>query len=139
MNWLFDTCVVSEMIRSKSSPKDLEWIESIPEENAYISVLTLGELHKDAQKIADERRAQKVMSWLETDVIARFEGRILSVSNDIVIAWGALCVRQKKTGSRRPEIDGLIAATAQVHHLTVATRNVSDFLYTGISVFNPWE
>jgi len=139
MNWLFDTCVVSEMIRPKSSSKVLEWIARIPEEDAYISVLTLGELHKGIQKIEDAQRANRMKFWLDTDVIVRFGNRILPVTDDVAMAWGTLCAETEKRGVTRPATDALLAATARVHHLTLATRNVSDFLYTGISVVNPWE
>jgi len=117
----------------------MTWIENIPEENVYISALTLGELYKGAYRIGDARKAKKIKSWLETDVVARFGDHILPVDNDVVVAWGALCAESERKGVPRPVIDSLLAATAQVHHLTLATRNVSDFLFTGISVVNPWE
>ena len=139
MNWLLDTCVLSEIVRPMPSPKVIKWLENIPEKNIYISVLTLGELYKGVHKIVDARKAKKIKFWLETDVVARFGNRILPVDNDVAVAWGTLCANSEKKGVPRPVIDSLLAATAHVHHLTLATRNVSDFLFTGISVVNPWE
>jgi len=139
MNWLFDTCVLSEGIRPMPSQKVMKWLWEIPEESIFISVLTLGELYKGIQKITDEHRAKKMTFWLEAEIIVRLGNRILPVDDDIAIAWGALCAQTERKGVSRPVADSLLAATAQVHHLTVATRNVDDFLFTGISVFNPWE
>ena len=139
MNWLLDTCVLSEGLRPIPSPKVAQWLDMLPNANIFISVLTLGELHKGAQKIADVHRARKIEFWIETEIVARLGNRILPVNNDIAVTWGALCAETEKRGVKRPATDSLLAATAQVHHLTLVTRNVSDFLYTGISVVNPWE
>jgi len=138
MNWLFDTCVMSEIIRDIPSPRVLKWMELIPDENTFISVLTLGELFKGVHKAVDTRRSNKIKRWIETDIIAGLGDHILPVDNDVVAAWGELCAEAEIKGRPRALIDSLVAATARVHHLTVVTRNVSDFQFTGVPVFNPW-
>ena len=139
MNWLFDTCVVSEMIRPRPSPRVMRWIENAHEESSFISALTLGEILQGLELMGDVHRAQKIRVWIETVVMARFEGRILPVDEKVATVWARLCAECKKKGVPRSVADSLLAATARVHGLTVATRNVSDFLYTGVSVVNPWE
>ena len=138
MNWLFDTCVLSETINTRASQKVLNWIGEISEETIHISILTIGELYKGFHMAADMRKAEKIKNWLEVDVYARFQKRILCVDKDVVAAWGELCAEAEIKGRPRALIDSLVAATARVHHLTVVTRNVSDFQFTGVPVFNPW-
>jgi len=141
MNYLLDTCVLSEFTRKEPSPKVVEWLDKEPEENVYVSTLTVGELYKGIRKIIDvhAQKAMKLNFWLEMDVMLRFGDRILPVNNEIAIAWGILRAESEKRGVKRPTIDSLLAATAKVHNLTLVTRNVSDFLHTGISIFNLWE
>ena len=138
MNWLFDTCVLSEIIRPKPALNVIKWIGTIPGENVFISVLTLGELYKGFHKVADSRKGEKLIKWLETDIITGFGNRVLPVDKTIVMTWGELCAEAEIKGRPRPEIDSLVAATARVHHLTLVTRNASDFQFTGVPVFNPW-
>jgi predicted nucleic acid-binding protein len=76
---------------------------------------------------------------LDLDLRGRFEGRVLSVDAPVADRWGVLAAQAKSKGVTLPVIDGLIAATAAYHNLTVATRNVNDFVMTQVAVLNPWE
>jgi predicted nucleic acid-binding protein len=77
--------------------------------------------------------------WLTGDLPERFDGRILSVDRDVAGVWGALLARTAGVGVSISVADALLAATALVHGLTLATRNVKDFAHAGVTLVNPWE
>ncbi|MFN0118647.1 MAG: type II toxin-antitoxin system VapC family toxin [Elusimicrobiota bacterium] len=137
--FLIDTNVISELI--KSTPKDsvIDWIKKTPEELLYLSVLTIGEIRKGASRIPSSRRRVEIESWIETDLIYRFEKRVLPITYDIVDRWGQLDAFMESKGSLVCVIDGLLVATAFHHHLTLVTRNTKDIEKTGIEFFDPWS
>lgn len=139
MNYLFDTCVISEVIRPKPSEGVLTWLEQISNDRIYLSVLTLGELRKGILRLGDARKARRLQTWLDTDVRQRFDGHILPIDDEVALEWGRLCAEAEQRGHPRPVVDAFLAATAIVHHLTLVTRNTSDFAFTRANVFNPWE
>ena len=77
--------------------------------------------------------------WFENDLVPRFRGRILPITYSIADRWGALDGERQLRGARLNIADGMIAATALEHGLTVVTRNVKDFVGLGVAVFNPWD
>jgi predicted nucleic acid-binding protein len=139
LSYLIDTCVISELVRAEPSAAVVEWIASVDEDRLYVSVLTLGELHKGVAKLTDPVRARRLRLWLEHDVVARFEGRILPVDASVASRWGKLSGEAMTGGLTLPVIDALLAATAQQHALTVVTRNVKDLERCGVEILNPWE
>jgi toxin FitB len=139
MSWLLDTAVVSEPVRPKPDPAVLRWLDSHDEVEMYLSALTLGELQKGLVRMPEGKRRDRLAEWIEEDLGSRFEGRVLPVSIDICRAWGDMAGKAENRGRPLPVIDALIAATAICHGLTVATRNVRDFLATGVGVEDPWR
>jgi len=138
MNVLIDTCVVSEFVRPKPSPRVLAWFGNIPESRVYISVITLGEIRKGILRLPDAAKASRLQTWLDHDLVARFHGRILGIDADVAMEWGAICAEAERRGAPRPVIDALLAATARIHGLTLVTRNTADFAHVRIDLFNPW-
>ena len=139
MRYLLDTCVVSELVKPRPEPKVVRWIDAIEEGKLFLSVLTLGELEKGIAKLPDSPRRNLAREWLEQDLNERFARRILSVDGAVAVVWGRMQGEAESVGTKLPVIDSLLAATAQVHHLTLASRNVADFERCGAAVFNPWE
>ena len=139
MRYLLDTCVVSELVKPRPEPKVVRWIDAIEEGKLFLSVLTLGELEKGIAKLPDSPRRDLLREWLEQDLNERFARRILSVDGAVAVVWGRMQGEAESVGTKLPVIDSLLAATAQVHHLTLASRNVADFERCGAAVFNPWE
>jgi len=92
------------------------------------------------EKTAESRinRKAKLQSWLESELVERFEGRILGVGLETVLAWGRFQGAAEQNGVTLPLMDSLIAATATAHGLSVVTRNVKDLKRCGSKVFNPW-
>jgi predicted nucleic acid-binding protein len=137
--FLLDTNCISELVRNKPEPRVLEWMEAADESLLYLSVLTLGEIRKGVAGLPRGKRQTQLEMWLELDLQARFSGRILSIDAPIADRWGLMSAEAKGKGRALSAIDGLLAATALQHSLTIVSRNISDFANTQVSTLNPWE
>lgn len=136
--FLLDTCVLSELVKKKPSDTVIKWLGRAEENMLFLSVLTLGEIRKGIAKSADPRRKKTLTTWLENDLRERFVGRILPVSDAVAEVWGDMQGEAEKIGRGLPAIDGLIAATALHHGLTVVTRNGKDMEASGVEIVDPW-
>jgi toxin FitB len=139
VRYLLDTCVVSELVRAKPNAKVVKWLEGCDEDSLFLSVLTVGEIQKGIARLDDASRKETLQQWLDGELRARFGGRILPVTEDVSLAWGAAQADAERKGTPIPTIDGLLAATAVAHNLTVVTRNENDFARTSARVLNPWR
>lgn len=137
--FLLDTNCISEVVRSKPEPRVLEWMEAAEESVLYLSVLTLGEIRKGIAGLPQGKRRTRLETWLELDLQARFSGRILAIDAPIADRWGLLADQAKRKGRTLSAIDGLLAATALHHNLTIVSRNVGDFANTHVPLLNPWQ
>ena len=136
MSFLIDTCALSELVKPKPSRRVSEWFDAAPPEALFVSVLTLGEIRKGIENLGGGGRRAKIAVWLEAELPAWFEDRILPVDIGVADEWGRLMARLK---TPVPAIDGLIAATALRHRFAIVTRNQSDFAATGVKLLNPWK
>jgi toxin FitB len=138
MNYLLDTCLISELAKSKPDENVVNWVLSENETGFYVSVLTFGELHKGIEKLPESKKKEELRNWVNDELKNRFQSRIIGIDMRISILWGKIqCIAEKK-GTPMPAIDSLIAATALSHDLTVVTRNVSDMEQSGVRLLNPW-
>jgi predicted nucleic acid-binding protein len=138
VNFLLDTNGVSEWVKPVPDPGLANWLASVDEDRVYLSVITLAELRHGVERLADGRRRARLEVWLNQELTERFAGRVLVIDGAIAHAWGRLVARAEAAGHRHSVMDGFIAATAQVHELTLVTRNVRDFTTIGVPVHNPW-
>lgn len=139
MNYLLDTCVISELVKPAADEKVTSWISDGLEETIHLSVITIGEIQKGITKLPASAKKHQLQSWLDNDLIERFENRIVPIDQKVARMWGKILAQAEKDGRQIPAIDGLIAATCLVYDMTVVTRNVSDMQVDGLSVYNPWE
>jgi predicted nucleic acid-binding protein len=139
MNYLLDTCVVSELTRPKPHRRVAQWIRSAAETRLYLSVLTLGELRKGTERLPESHKRNRIDAWLSNELRNRFSGRILPVDDEVAERWGIESAKAERSGTPLPVIDGLLAATGLVHGMTVVTRNTKDMQQTGAELLNPWE
>jgi predicted nucleic acid-binding protein len=109
-----------------------------PEDVMFLSVLSLGEVMAGIHRLAQGRRKKQLSDWLEQVLKPWFEDRCLVVDEEIAERWGVLHADAIRAGRTMPVIDGLIAATAIIHGLTLVTRNERNFRGSGVSIFNPW-
>jgi toxin FitB len=138
MNFLLDTCVLSEFLKKQPNKDVIDWVSEQFEESLYLSVLTIGEIKKGISRLPDSKRKAELVLWLE-GVARRYEGRMLPVSLGTANIWGELKADMEKRGRMLPVIDSLIAATALEHDLTIVTRNVEDFAPAGVNILNLWR
>ncbi len=139
MNYLLDTCVVSELVSKQPNQKVVAWIDSLESEQVYLSAITIGEITKGIEKLPESKRKGDLKVWLNHELLPRFQGRILPLGTDVLIQWGTLLAQLETDGNPMPAIDSLIAATVLTYGITLVTRNVADFEATGVNIFNPWE
>jgi len=136
--FLLDTNCISEALRVKPDPNVGNWMQVVDQALLYLSVLTLGEIRKGLAQLAQGKRRAQLETWLEIELQARFAGRILPIDAATADRWGLLAAEAKRMGKPLSIVDGLLAATALHHNLTMVTRNVSDFKGFSIPVLNPW-
>lgn len=136
--FLLDTNCISELVRLKPEPRVMDWMGAVDESMLYLSVFTLGEIRKGVAGLPQSKRRTRLETWLELELRARFSGRVLSIDSDIANRWGLLAADAKRKGRALSTIDGLLAATALRHNLTIVSRNVADFTDTQVPVLNPW-
>ena len=139
MNYLVDTCVLSEVVRPRPNRTVLAWMESCDEDALYLSVLALGEIQRGIEKLDPGKRRNALQTWLDRDLRNRFAGRILDIDAEVAVTWARVQASLEKAGTPLPAIDGLLCATALTHNLTVVTRNTGDFQPSGVGTYNPWK
>lgn len=136
MSYLLDTNVISEFVKARPSSAVAAWLETVPSTALHLSVISLGEIRHGVEAVRDRSRRERLRVWLEQDLRAWFEDRLLPVSTSVADRWGRLLA---EAGRSVPAVDSLIAATALDHGLRLVTRNVRDFRFPGLEVVNPWE
>jgi predicted nucleic acid-binding protein len=136
--FLLDTNVISELIKPKPEPKVTMWIDDTDEELLFLSVLTLGEIRKGVVLLPRSARRTSLEAWLSKELPLRFSNRILGVDQEVADRWGQLSGLTSARGVHLGVIDGLLAATAMQHDLTLVTRDTKDVGSTGVMIFNPW-
>lgn len=139
MNFLLDTCVLSELVAKEPNPKVVEFVDSLDADDVYLSVITIGEITKGIERLPKSKRKTELQAWLKEDLLIRFDGRLVSLDADVLIEWGKLTAEFELKGKTIPVIDSLIAATVLAHQFTLVTRNVDDFEGAGVEIVNPWE
>lgn len=146
MNYLLDTCIISEYLKKKPSEKVIDWLDQQDERSLYLSCLVLAELQKGYYKLQktkpvrdNKTRAIKIGNWIQR-IEKRFEGRILAIDSKLLNAWSSLCGSAEAEGKKLPVIDSLISVTAQLHGMVIVTRSVDDFrnCSEGLEIFDPY-
>lgn len=135
MGYLLDTCIVSELRKPACNPGVLAWMAGVQADEVFLSVLTVGEIRRGIE--LHRRKSPAAAGGLERWLLgleSHYGDRILPITVAVADAWGRLSLREPL-----PVSDGLIAATALEHKLTVVTRNVGDFARSGANTLNPFS
>jgi len=135
--FLLDTNVLSEFART-GEPDQHVWLKATAEESLFASVLTFAEIRRGIELLPPGKRRTQLEQW-QDDLVASFEMRLFPVTKAIADCWAVLAAQAQRKGIILANIDGLIAATALEHDLTLVTRNVKDFAGVEVPLFNPWE
>lgn len=136
MSYLIDTNVLSELSRPRPSPRVKGWFAMTPDAELFISVLTVGEIRRGIERLADGPRKVDLARWLDEDVIGSGPERLLPVSLAVAERWALLSVAVQRT---LPVVDSFLAATALHHGLKLVTRNAQHFTSPGVEVIDPWR
>lgn len=139
MNYLLDTCILSEFTRHKPDKKVVRWVDSVDEEKLFLSVITIGEIQHGIERLPESHRKTELLVWMNNGLVQRFGQRILPLEIQMMFMWGSLTARMENSGQPIPVMNSLIVVTALQNNLIIVTRNVSDFLPCGVQVINPWE
>lgn len=138
MRLLLDTNVLSEVTKPRPDETVLQWLHGLDEDRTFISIVSIAEIRRGVALMDGGRKRDALDEWLRYDLPQRFESRIIPVEEPVAFAWGDLMALAKRSGRGLASMDGLIAATAIAHRLTLATRNVKDFEGFGINIIDPW-
>ncbi|MGA3106438.1 MAG: type II toxin-antitoxin system VapC family toxin [Terriglobales bacterium] len=136
-NFLLDTNAISEWVKPQPNPGLMQWMETADEDRVFISVISLAELHHGIKRMAIGKRRHRLEKWLHHELPLRFENRILTVEANIAEVWGETVSRSEAAGRPISAMDAFLSATAEIHNLTLVTRNVSDFPLLK-AILNPW-
>jgi len=139
MGWLLDTNVLSELKRPAPSPEVTSFVVGCPLDQLYVSTVTLAEIRFGIERAPHLPRRAEIEQWLANTIRPMFAGRMLAITEEIMLRWRLLVEDGRKAGRTFPQPDLIIAATALEHDLTLVTRNVKDFAGLGIAILNPWE
>ena len=139
MNFLLDTCLISELVRPRPDPGVVAWVSAQPEQRLFLSAITLGELRKGIARLPAGNKRTRLANWVESELKSRFSGRLLPIDEEVAERWGILTATAAAKGLAIPVLDGLIAATALVHGMTVVSRDLTHLQPTGALVFSPWS
>ena len=134
--FLLDTNVISEVRKAdRCNASVARWFAGVGDADLFTSVVVTGEIRQGIERLRrrDSRQAEILERWLE-DVVTSYADRVLPIDGRVADAWGRL-------GAARPVpvIDGLLAATARVHDMTLVTRNAPDVAGLGVPVLNPFD
>jgi toxin FitB len=135
MAYLLDTCVLSEGSKAAFNPSVAAWFEATPDDQRFASVLSLAEIQYGIFRLPQGQRRTRLGIWYENELLSMVEGRTIGFDEAEAMEWALL--RSIYPNTRY--IDSQIAATAITRNLTLVTRNVKDFAFEGLSVFNPWD
>lgn len=136
MSYLIDTNIISEIRKgARCDARVSAWYASIADEDLFLSALVLGEIRKGVElaRPRDPDKAMALERWLR-DVEDAFNGRVLGIDNAVSDQWGRMSAIRSV-----PVVDGLLAATALTHGLTLVTRNDRDVADLGAMVLNPFK
>ena len=138
MNYLLDTCVISELVKATPDENVINWINNTPDERLFLSVITIGEIRKGLTKLPDSKKKYQLTNWLNT-LLENYEARIYPVDLAVAESWGTIQGKAENNGTPVASVDSLIAAVAQTHNLIIVTRNEKDFAATNVTIVNPWN
>jgi predicted nucleic acid-binding protein len=138
--WLLDTNVISELRKGSRCDRAVAaWAGSVPPVACYLSRVTIAEIAFGIERVIEPVFRAELEAWLRHGVRAWFGARILEVDEAVLLAWRRLVTEGQKARYTYAQPDALIAATAKVHGLAVATRNIEDFVQARVPILNPWQ
>lgn len=128
-DFLLDTNVLSEWVKPRPNLGVVRWLEDVDEDRVSLSVASFAEIRHGMERMPPGQRRDRLNSWLDDELPARFEGRVLAIDLPVAEMWGIVMAQAQTAGRGLSAMDAFFSATARHHGLTLVTRNVGD----------PWE
>jgi predicted nucleic acid-binding protein len=138
MNYLLDTCVLSELVKAAPSQKVRDWIGSKQASQLFISSITWAELQRGVVKLPASKRRNELTEWL-ANLDVQFGEKKLAFDAKTAEHWALMVSALESQGKSMPVIDSLICATAQHYDLVLVTRNTKDFVNAQVYLIDPWQ
>lgn len=137
--WLLDTNILSELRKPKPAAKVISFIGEQSLEDLYISTVTFAEIRFGIEQATDATKRSELNDWVTHKLRPMFEGRVLEITEDVMLKWRLLVEQGRKAGHTYSQPDLIIGATALLYDLTVVTRDLDDFERAKVPVLNPWK
>ena len=138
MAYLIDTNVVSETLKPRPERRVVDWISRQMANDLFLASISLGELVRGVRRMRDRARRERFQRWIDYDLAAQFQGRILPFDRETAVIWGEIMGDGDRVGRPKPMADAQIAAVARRHGLTLVTRNMRDFVGMEVVLLDPW-
>jgi predicted nucleic acid-binding protein len=136
--WLLDTNVISELRKPRPNSNVIDFIAAQPGEMLFVTDVTLAEIAYGIEQLSDAARRTDLRLWLERNLRPLFAGRILSITEDVIVRWKTMVVEGQRRRHTFGQPDLFIAAIAVLQDLIVVSRDVSEFVEADVAVFDPW-
>jgi predicted nucleic acid-binding protein len=136
--WLLDTNILSELRRPRPERKVLAFVAAQKIDLLHVSEVTFAEIRFGIEQVADPAKRAELTDWLTRTVRPMFTGRVLAISEDVMLKWRLLVHEGRKSGHTFAQPDLIIAATALHYGLTLVSRDSRDYIRCGCPIFNPW-
>ena len=136
--YLIDTNVVSETLKPRPERRVVDWIGRQMANDLFLASISLGELVRGVRRMEDRARRERFQRWIDYDLAAQFQGRILPFDRETAVIWGEIMGDGDRVGRPKPMADAQIAAVARRHGLTLVTRNKRDFVGMEVVLLDPW-
>lgn len=137
--WLLDASVLFELGRASPDARVTTWSDAQPSESLFLSAATIAAIRHRSERHCKAELQTEIGIWLDQTLRPWFAGRILPLTEDIVLESMRLRVHHETTARELGHPNLLLAATAHLHALTICARDVGGYLDVGIPAFNPWE
>jgi predicted nucleic acid-binding protein len=139
VRYLLDTNVISEWIKPRPDAGVVAWLTAADEDDLYLSVLAFAEIRLGVELLPEGPKRRRIRAWLDDDLAARFEGRIIDIDRAIAEAWAEIVAHGRARSETPPVLDAFLAATAVAYEMTLVTRNERDMADLRAPVLNPWQ
>jgi len=136
--WLLDTNVLSELRKPRPDSKVRSFVESQPGQLLYVTEVTFGEIRYGIEQLGEADRRTDILRWLDRVMRPLFQGRVLAITEDVIVRWKTLQVEGQRRGHTFGQPDLFIAAIAALEDLVVVSRDLEEFIAAGVPVFDPW-
>ena len=137
--WLLDTDVVSELRKPRPASAVRKFISAQSGELLFTTEITFGEIRFGIEQLPDVGRRAEIHLWLDRSLRPLFAGRLLAVTEDVIVRWKVMVVEGQKRGHTFGQPDLFIAAIAALEDLVVVTRDIREFAAAGVPAFDPWS